>query len=43
MFEKPILKLVKFNVMDICAASSGTTEEPQPSCGTVTPDQPIPN
>jgi hypothetical protein len=22
MFEKPILKLVKFNVMDICSGSS---------------------
>ena len=38
MFEKPILKLVKFNVMDICSGSS----EVVPPCDTETPVIPIP-
>ena len=43
MFEKPILKLVKFNVMDICTASTpDTTEEQVPPCDTETPIIPIP-
>ena len=41
MFEKPILKLVKFNVMDICTASSPEiTTAPCPG-GNVTPGIPI--